>query len=166
MAPGHDLDYLTSASPLPENTDRIPWPGSLRHESFPGVRLVEHSAHIPGHAGLIVDDVLLAGDMLSDIEVPLLGDEPGAIAEYRAGLEALEHAVTASGVRVIVPGHGTPAIGPEAMTTRFAADRAYLDTFEVLTRRAPSPADVTADPRVTGEVARWHAEQLARLREM
>jgi glyoxylase-like metal-dependent hydrolase (beta-lactamase superfamily II) len=46
---------------LPAETARIPWDG-------PHVRIVEHQAHAPGHAALLIEErgVLVAGDMLSD----------------------------------------------------------------------------------------------------
>src|SRR6266581_8597763 len=47
---------------LPAETARIPWDG-------PQVRIVEHHAHAPAHAALLIEErgVLVAGDMLSDV---------------------------------------------------------------------------------------------------
>ena len=54
-------------SGLPAETARIPWDG-------PHVRIIEHQAHASGHASLLIEErgVLIAGDMLSDVLIPLL----------------------------------------------------------------------------------------------
>src|ERR1700689_4654011 len=56
------LDLLGLLTGLPAETARIPWDG-------PQVRIIEHQAHAPGHAGLLIEErgVLVAGDMLSDV---------------------------------------------------------------------------------------------------
>ena len=66
------LDLFGRITPLPEGADRIPWDG-------PVVRVVEHPAHAPGHAALLIEErgVLVAGDMLSDVFVPMLDDDRG-----------------------------------------------------------------------------------------
>ncbi len=52
---------------LPARTAQIPWDG-------PEVRIIEHQAHAPGHAALFIEErgVLVAGDMLSDVLIPML----------------------------------------------------------------------------------------------
>jgi glyoxylase-like metal-dependent hydrolase (beta-lactamase superfamily II) len=95
----------------------IPWAG-------PETDVILHNAHIEGHSALWISElgVLIAGDMLSDIELPLPDDSPGALAAYRAGLEALEP--YASIASMVIPGHGSiTSEGAE----RVAADLAYLD---------------------------------------
>jgi glyoxylase-like metal-dependent hydrolase (beta-lactamase superfamily II) len=89
------------------------------------VEVVEHDAHAPGHAALWLPDrrVLLAGDMLSDLELPLPFD-PDDLAGYLAGLEALAPYV--AGAAVVVPGHGRPTDRP---AERLDADRRYLDAL-------------------------------------
>ena len=98
--------------------DRVPWPG-------PEVRLIVHDAHTAGHTALWIPDrrVLLAGDMLSDVELPL--PEQTGLAEYAAGLDALR-GCTASAA-VVVPGHGHPGAGGEPLR-RWLADHDYLHT--------------------------------------
>ena len=96
------LDLLGLITGLPAETARIPWDG-------PQVRIVEHQAHAPGHAALLIEErgVLVAGDMLSDVLIPML-DVNGAadpIEDYLAALRLLEG--TADGVDVLVPGHGS-----------------------------------------------------------
>lgn len=98
-------------------TDRIPWPG-------PEIRLLVHDAHAPGHTAIWLPDqrVLLAGDMLSDVELPL--PEHGGLPEYSNGLDLLRH--WADQAALVIPGHGRP--GPDA-GRRWSADRAYLDAL-------------------------------------
>ncbi len=108
--------------------------------AMPGT-LVEHEAHAVGHAALLLADrgVLLAGDMLSDVLIPLLdARRPGQVAAYEAALDRLEEA--ARHVDVLVPGHGAVAEGPD-VAARIAADRAYLDAL----RRGEDPVDPRLD---------------------
>src|SRR5258708_2433677 len=76
---------------LPAETAQIPWDG-------PQVRIIEHRAHAPGHAALLIEErgVLVAGDMLSDVLIPMLdlNDTADPIKDYLAALRLLE-AVTA-----------------------------------------------------------------------
>jgi glyoxylase-like metal-dependent hydrolase (beta-lactamase superfamily II) len=98
----------------------IPWLGSE-------IGVILHDAHVVGHSALWVADVgaLIAGDMLSDVELPLPDDSPGALTTYRAGLEAL--APYAAIARFVVPGHGSITSDGSA---RVAADLAYLDDLD------------------------------------
>jgi glyoxylase-like metal-dependent hydrolase (beta-lactamase superfamily II) len=119
------LDLVAVVTPLP--ADGGPLPGEL----------IEHRAHAVGHAALLLADrrVLLAGDMLSDVLVPLFDfrqeDQVGA---YEAALDRLEEA--AGQVDVAVPGHGSVAEGA-AIAARIAADRAYVEAL----RRGEEPDD-------------------------
>jgi glyoxylase-like metal-dependent hydrolase (beta-lactamase superfamily II) len=60
------LDLLGLITALPAETAQIPWDG-------PQVRIIEHQAHAPGHAALLIEErgVLVAGDMLSDVLIPI-----------------------------------------------------------------------------------------------
>lgn len=84
--------------------------------------LVVHDGHAPGHSALWLPArrVLLAGDMLSDLELPLPHD-PDDLGAYLAGLELLAPYVAQADV--LVPGHGTATDQP---ASRLAADRNYL----------------------------------------
>ena len=65
-----------------------------------------HDGHAPGHAAVFFPHtgVLVAGDMLSDMEIPILATErDDALAEYRTGLDKL---AGIREVRWLVPGHG------------------------------------------------------------
>src|SRR5262252_4260936 len=98
-APGHDLELIGRLRALPAGAARIPWDG-------PAAQVIVHNGHAPGHGAVFIPDagVLVAGDMLSDIEIPLLdtpADDP--LGDYRAGLQRL---AAVPGVRWLVPGHG------------------------------------------------------------
>jgi hydroxyacylglutathione hydrolase len=118
-APGHDVDLLARLTPLPPG--RLPWPG-------PAVQVVAHDAHEFGHGALYLPDTrtLLAGDMLSDLEMPLIyGNGADPVGQYRAGLDEL----AGLDVQVVVPGHGH--VGDRAeFRRRVDADRRYLDDLE------------------------------------
>lgn len=146
-APGHELSLFARVQPLPG--DRIDWPG-------PPVLVCEHDAHAPGHGALFLPDqgVLVAGDMLSDVEIPLPDLESAdPFGGYRAGLGLL---AGVPGVRVVVPGHGH--VGDEAQfRRRIAADLRYLDAVQA--GRDPG------DPRLTEDWLRAeHARALSRAR--
>jgi len=147
------LDLLGLITGLPAETTQLPWDG-------PGVRIVEHQAHAPGHAALLIEErgVLVAGDMLSDVLIPML-DLNGAadpIEDYLTALRLLEG--VAGDADVVVPGHGSIG-GADQVRARIDQDRAYVHALR--------DAGVPSDPRV-GPAARdgweWvagvHARQL------
>jgi glyoxylase-like metal-dependent hydrolase (beta-lactamase superfamily II) len=127
------LDLLGLISGLPAETAQIPWDG-------PHVRILEHQAHAPGHAALLIEErgVLVAGDMLSDVLIPLLdlsAAEP--VEDYLAALQLFEG--VAGDVDVLVPGHGSIG-GADQVRARIDLDRAYV--------RALRNAEVLSDPRI------------------
>jgi glyoxylase-like metal-dependent hydrolase (beta-lactamase superfamily II) len=128
------LDRLGPITGLPAEAARIPWDG-------PRIRIIEHQAHAPGHAALLIEElgVLVAGDMLSDVLIPLLdlSDTAEPIEDYLAALALLEG--VAGGVEVFIPGHGSPG-GADQMHARIEQDRAYV--------KALRDADVLSDPRL------------------
>jgi glyoxylase-like metal-dependent hydrolase (beta-lactamase superfamily II) len=121
---GTPLELIGLVTPLP--ADGGPVPGEI----------VEHQAHAIGHAAVLLADrgVLLAGDMLSDVLIPLFDRRPNQLCAYEAALDRLDEA--ARRVDVVVPGHGAVAEGRE-VATRLAADHAYLDAL----RRGEEPLD-------------------------
>jgi glyoxylase-like metal-dependent hydrolase (beta-lactamase superfamily II) len=124
-ASGIPLELIGLLTPLP--ADGGPVPGEI----------VAHEAHAIGHAAVLLADrgVLLAGDMLSDVLIPLLDPRrPDQLAAYESALDRLEEA--AKYVDVLVPGHGAVAKGTE-VAARLAADRAYIDAL----RRGTEPVD-------------------------
>jgi glyoxylase-like metal-dependent hydrolase (beta-lactamase superfamily II) len=144
-APGHDLSLAGRLRPL--DGPAIPWDG-------PEARLIVHDGHAPGHGAVFFpgSGVLVAGDMCSDVEIPLLDtDTADPLGDYRTGLGRL---ASVPGVRQVVPGHGHAGDAAE-FRRRLAADFAYLDAVS-----AGEPYD---DPRLR-EGPEWmrvtHAEQV------
>ena len=117
----------------------------------PTLEFLIHDAHAPGHTAIWLPEqrVLIAGDMLSDRELPLLDE--GGVPAYASGLLGLrppaEHA------RLVVPGHGRPGTnGAE----RWAADYTYL--HDLVTGRE------SRDPRLANPgMAQVHVEQRAQV---
>jgi glyoxylase-like metal-dependent hydrolase (beta-lactamase superfamily II) len=124
-ASGIPLELFGLTTPLP--ADGGPVPGEI----------IEHQAHAVGHAAILLADrgVLLAGDMLSDVLIPLLdARRPDQVGAYETALDRLGEAVTQ--VDVMVPGHGAVAEGREVVA-RLAADLAYIDAL----RQGEEPVD-------------------------
>ncbi len=127
------LDLLGLIAGLPAETAVVPWDG-------PQVRMLEHQAHAPGHAALFIEEfgVLVAGDMLSDVLIPMLDlSAADPIDDYLAALQLFEG--VAGGVDVLVPGHGSIA-GADQVRTRIDLDRAYMHALR--------DAYVLSDPRI------------------
>jgi glyoxylase-like metal-dependent hydrolase (beta-lactamase superfamily II) len=119
------LELVALVTPLPG--DGGPVPGEI----------IEHQAHAVGHAAILLADrrVLLAGDMLSDVLIPLFdASQSDQIGAYENALDRLDEATRRADV--VVPGHGSVAEGPE-VAARLAADRAYIDAL----RRGEEPVD-------------------------
>jgi glyoxylase-like metal-dependent hydrolase (beta-lactamase superfamily II) len=163
---GQDLELFGRLTVVPGVGDTLRWAG-------PRTQIIAHDAHAPGHGAIYLPEasVLVAGDMVSDVEIPLLdltaaeaagapagrpgsaGSEADPIGAYRAGLRLL---AAVPGVQHVVPGHGhvTDAAGFRA---RVAADLRYLDLVEA--------GRGDADPRLLAAGAGWlraeHARQAA-----
>jgi len=139
-APGAPRELLGLVEALPEGAIEIPWQG-------PAALVVEHQAHAPGHAAVVMPDrgVFLAADMLSDIEIPLLDPRlPDQVSAYLAALDRLEGALTPE-ISTLVPGHGAVAHGEE-IAARVRMDRAYVEAL----RRGEDPGDdARLDPNAT-----------------
>lgn len=101
--------------------------GELLEWSGPTARIHVHHAHARHHLALELPDLglLVAGDMLSDVEIPMPDDRDTDLVTYREGLESLEDVVRRT--RVLVPGHGSVTDAP---ARRFEADLRYLDDVE------------------------------------
>jgi glyoxylase-like metal-dependent hydrolase (beta-lactamase superfamily II) len=122
---GVPLELIALVTPLP--ADGGPVPGEI----------IEHRAHVVGHAAVLLADrgVLLAGDMLSDVLIPLFDSrQDDQLGAYETALDRLSEAV--GQVDVLVPGHGAVAEGPE-VSARLAADRAYIGAL----RQGDEPVD-------------------------
>ena len=154
------LDLLGLITGLPTDAAQIPWDG-------PTVQIIEHQAHAPGHAALLIEEhsVLVAGDMLSDVLIPMLdlnGADP--IEDYLAALRLLEG--VADGVDVLIPGHGS--IGEaDHVHARIDQDRAYVHAL----RDGHDPSDPRIGPSAkpgwewVSDVHNGQAQRLARRRE-
>ncbi len=134
------LDLFGLITGLPAEAAQIPWDG-------PQARIIEHQAHAPGHAALLIAErgVLVAGDMLSDVLIPMLNlnDTADPIEDYLAALRLLED--VAGGADVVIPGHGSIG-GADQVHARIGQDRAYV--------QALPDADVLSDPRL-GRIRVW-----------
>ena len=149
------MDLLGLITGLPAETAQIPWDG-------PEVRIIEHRAHAPGHAALLIEErgILVAGDMLSDVLIPMLDlDAANPIEDYLDALRLLEG--VAGDVDVVVPGHGSVG-GADQLRARIDQDRAYVNALR-------SGHD-SSDPRIGSSakpgwewVSYVHAGQLERL---
>ena len=129
------LDLFGLITGLPAGTAEIPWDG-------PTVRIIEHPAHAPGHAALFIEErrVLVAGDMLSDVLIPMLNDfnsTDDPIGDYLIGLRLLEG--VADDVDVVIPGHGSVG-GADQVRARIEQDRAYVQALR--------DGDDPDDPRI------------------
>ncbi len=154
------LDLFGLITGLPAETARIPWDG-------PQVRIIEHQAHAPGHAALLIEErrVLVAGDMLSDVLIPFLDlDATDPIGDYLAALRLLEG--VADDVDVFVPGHGSVG-GADQVRARIEQDRAYVQALR--------DNQGVSDPRIgpsakkgwewVSDVHAGQLQQLAKIRE-
>lgn len=113
------MELLGILTGLPAGADELPWDG-------PTARILEHRAHTAGHAALLIEEprVLIAGDMLSDVLVPML--DPSAadpIGDHLAALELFES--VAAKVDAVIPGHGSVG-GADELRARIDRDRAYV----------------------------------------
>jgi glyoxylase-like metal-dependent hydrolase (beta-lactamase superfamily II) len=128
------LELYGLITALPAETGQIPWDG-------PGVRIIEHQAHAPGHAALFIEErrVLVAGDMLSDVLIPMLDLNAATdpIGDYLTALRLLEG--VADQVGVVIPGHGSVGGAGQAQA-RIELDRAYV--------LALREGGVPSDPRI------------------
>jgi glyoxylase-like metal-dependent hydrolase (beta-lactamase superfamily II) len=124
------LDLFGLITGLPAETARIPWDG-------PQVRIIEHPAHAPGHAALLIEDrgVLVAGDMLSDVFIPMTRSRStllgcGCSRAWRATLMS-SSPVTDPSAEMMRYAHGsnrigrtcTPCVTPMSPATRASAHR-------------------------------------------
>ncbi len=153
------LDLFGLITGLPAGTTQLPWDG-------PQVRIIEHPAHAPGHAALLIErrGVLVAGDMLSDVLVPMLDDWNGTndpVEEYLIGLRLLVD--VADDVDFVIPGHGSVG-GAGQAHARIAQDRAYV--HDLRDGRDPDDPRIGASARPGWEwVSDIHAGQAQSLAE-
>ncbi|MDK1361020.1 MBL fold metallo-hydrolase [Arthrobacter sp. zg-Y1219] len=146
------MELLGLITGLPAGAAQLPWDG-------PDIRIIEHQAHAPGHAALLIEErgVLVAGDMLSDILMPFLDLEAAdPMEDYLAALRLFES--LPDGV-IVIPGHGSVG-GAGQLRARIDQDRAYVQDLR--------DTGATDDPRVgpsapldwLPEVHRWQVSRL------
>lgn len=147
------LDLLGRVTGLDPYATSVPWGG-------PTVAIVDHLVHAPGHAGLLLEKsgVLIAGDMLSDVLIPLVdATARKPVEDYLGALALLEH--QAAEVDLFVPGHGSVGDAAE-LRERIRRDRAYLEAL----RSGDTPDDPRLGPAATYPwVADVHERQRAQL---
>lgn len=153
------LDLFGLITGLPAGTAQIPWNG-------PRARIIEHPAHSPGHAALLIEErgVLVAGDMLSDVFIPMLDDFNSTndpVEDYLMGLSLLEG--VADEVDVLIPGHGSLGVADQ-VHARIEQDRAYVHALR--DGRAPDDPRIGPSARPGWEwVSDIHTGQAQRLAE-
>ncbi|MGH3712853.1 MAG: MBL fold metallo-hydrolase [Micromonosporaceae bacterium] len=156
------LDLFGLITGLPAEATQIPWDG-------PQVRIIEHPAHAPGHAALLIEErgVLVAGDMLSDVFIPMLDDFNSTndpIEDYLVGLRLLED--VADDVDVLIPGHGSVGRADQ-VRARIKQDRAYVHAL----RDGLAPDDPRIGPSAkpgwewVSDIHEGQAQSLARRSE-
>ncbi|MFZ0041601.1 MAG: MBL fold metallo-hydrolase, partial [Solirubrobacteraceae bacterium] len=123
-----DEHYVDGRSPLPlGSVQALPVPGKL--ELGPDRELELHVAegHTPDGAAYWLSwlSVLVCGDYLSPVEIPMLS-EGGSIDAYRQTLARLRPMV--AGASWVVPGHGAP-LRSEGAVEILEEDDAYLQAL-------------------------------------
>jgi glyoxylase-like metal-dependent hydrolase (beta-lactamase superfamily II) len=120
--------YVRRSRPLAlGQTQSLPVPGHLglgEHE----LELHPAEGHTPDGMAVFAPwiGVLVCGDYLSDVEIPML-NEGGSVGEYRATLARLAPLVERA--ETVVPGHGSPSPRDRALEL-LDEDLAYLDALE------------------------------------
>jgi glyoxylase-like metal-dependent hydrolase (beta-lactamase superfamily II) len=133
-------DLFGKITALPTGATHLPWDG-------PKVRVIEHSAHAPGHAALLVEgsEVLVAGDMLSDVFIPMLNlAAADPVQGYLAALDLFKS--VADHVKFVIPGHGSVGKDDE-VRARIDQDRTYVEALR--------DGNEATDPRVTSPKKGW-----------
>ena len=113
---------------LPDELDGLA--RSIREQGL-DVELIFYNGHAPGHTALWLprQRLLIAGDMFSDVELPL-PFYPDDLYAYMDALDRLSPFIDKA--EHVIPGHGTVGHNPAA---RLDADRRYI---EQMTRRGES----------------------------
>jgi glyoxylase-like metal-dependent hydrolase (beta-lactamase superfamily II) len=121
-----DEYYLSRPRPLSLGSyQSLPVPGKLELGSEE-LELYPAEGHTDDGMAIFARwcGVLVAGDYLSDVEIPSYGDKE----LYRLTLERLRPLVAAS--TAVVPGHGAPLVPADALRI-LEEDLAYLETGEL-----------------------------------
>jgi glyoxylase-like metal-dependent hydrolase (beta-lactamase superfamily II) len=147
-------DLFGHITGLPAGTTYLPWDG-------PKIRIVEHSAHAQGHAALLIEDanVLVAGDMLSDILIPFLNqDAADPVGDYLAALELFEG--VAKDIEFVVPGHGSVGDASQ-LRARIEQDRSYVQALRSGGGSDDSRLTTGPNKEWLPDVHNWQAQQIS-----
>ena len=137
------LDLIALVTPVPADGGAVPG------------EIIEHQAHEVGHAAILLADrgVLIVGDMLSDVLIPLFDPrQDDQLGAFESALDRLAEA--ARHADVLIPGHGAVAEGPE-VAARIAADRAYIDAL----RQGEEPVDARLETDWLAGIHQANVEQ-------
>jgi glyoxylase-like metal-dependent hydrolase (beta-lactamase superfamily II) len=137
------LDLIALVTPLPADGGAVPG------------EIIEHRAHEVGHAAILLADrgVLIVGDMLSDVLIPLFDPrQDDQLGAFESALDRLAEA--ARHADVLIPGHGAVAEGPE-VAARIAADRAYIGAL----RQGEEPVDARLETDWLAGIHQANVEQ-------
>jgi glyoxylase-like metal-dependent hydrolase (beta-lactamase superfamily II) len=105
----------------------VPIAGETLDWRGPQAVIHQHDAHAPHHIAVEIPELnlLVAGDMLSDIELPMPDSNDTTMETYRTGLTSLADVVQR--VDLVIPGHGTVGRDPRE---RYEQDLAYLNDLD------------------------------------
>ncbi|HEX8067595.1 MAG TPA: MBL fold metallo-hydrolase [Thermoleophilaceae bacterium] len=149
------VHYVTRPAPLSLGAfQELPAPGRMELGGEVELSLVVAEGHTRDGMAVWAEfaGVLVCGDYLSDVEIPLLGFG-GSVASYRATLERLRPLVERA--EAVVPGHGAVHARDDALRI-LEEDLAYLDALERGEERPGLPPG-----RDTSRQRAIHAENLA-----
>jgi glyoxylase-like metal-dependent hydrolase (beta-lactamase superfamily II) len=144
--------YLERARPLSlGQVQALPVPGHL-DVGTQSIELHPTEGHVPDGMALWLEwaGVLVAGDFLSPVEIPMIS-AGGSVSAYLATLERLRPLVEQA--EHVVPGHGGPIDAVRALAI-LREDVAYLEAL---------PDATLPIARRSAEQKRIHAENLERL---
>jgi glyoxylase-like metal-dependent hydrolase (beta-lactamase superfamily II) len=145
--------YVTRPAPLSLGSYQVlPLPGRVEIGEAE-LELHPTGGHTDDGTAFLVPwaEVLVCGDFLSDVEIPMVG---ASVGDYRATLARL--AALVETVETVVPGHGSPHTRDEAVRI-LDEDVDYLDALERGDERPSLPPG-----RDTKRQRAIHAENLAR----
>jgi len=143
-------NYVVRPSPLSLGSYQVlPAPGKMS-VGDDEIELHPTAGHTPDGVAFKAGSLLVCGDYLSDVEIPMVAD----LDDYRATLARL--AALAEECEAIVPGHGVPHDRAKALQI-VDEDLEYLDALERGEERPKLPRG-----RDTRRQRAIHAENLAR----
>ncbi len=149
--------YVTGRSPLAlAGVQELPVPGKLSIGPEHELQLHPTGGHTADGMAILVPwaRVLVCGDYLSPVEIPMLSPG-GGLAAYQSTLAHLGGLLDS--VDWIVPGHGEP-MDPERARRIHAEDLAYIGALQ-----AGETEPALPDGRRTSRQKAIHAENLAQL---